>query len=396
MLHKCDSNNQYLVRMLQKKGAIRSNIITEAFLSIPRHLFISKLYKQDPDHYAWSEVLIDVASDDFCREVYKDVSIVTAIDEEGMPTSSSTSPSLMAEMLEALDLTQGLKVLEIGTGTGYNAALLAHIVGYNFMFSLDINPMCVEYASLAMHSIFGRSDNLHVWDGLKGFDLYAPYDRIIATAGHNKVPLPWIEQLALNGVIVMNITAYNYGGILRLKKIGPGNTSYGKFLRTSHVSFINLYNMSKSDNDIYTIIEEMLDAPLDLVYTYSLDELQIQELTNADFMFFLQQSLPGAAPTMFVEDNKDSPKVVYCIVDPQSKTVIRASVSDDKAVIVVQGDKITWEKVRDTYNLWKEWQMPLLTDHSFIVDEAGLQFFELEHYEDKTRKLIWELQPVSG
>jgi hypothetical protein len=97
-----------LVEMLRARGRLQSPAIAAAFAQVPRHLFVP--------HVA-------------LEEAYRDTFLATKRQPDGEVISSSSQPEIMAIMLEQLDLRPGQRVLEIGTGTGYNAALLAHVVG---------------------------------------------------------------------------------------------------------------------------------------------------------------------------------------------------------------------------------------------------------------------------
>ncbi|MDQ3406277.1 MAG: methyltransferase domain-containing protein [Actinomycetota bacterium] len=121
-----------------------------------------------------------------------------------LPTSLSTGPGLMARMLELLDVRDGHRVLEIGTGTGYNAALLCHRLGADSVVSIDIDPDLVDQARQRLAAI-GYEPALVAGDGEVGVPDMAPYDRVIATAVVPAVPLAWMDQLAPDGVIVVNI-----------------------------------------------------------------------------------------------------------------------------------------------------------------------------------------------
>ena len=110
-----------LADQLIEKGAIKSKEIEEAFRKVPREFFVHGL---------------DI------EEIYSDSSIITKT--AGVPLTSSTQPSLMAAMLEMLELKEELKVLEIGTGTGYNAAII-HCRAYQ----CDI---CARYRALVHHA----------------------------------------------------------------------------------------------------------------------------------------------------------------------------------------------------------------------------------------------------
>src|SRR5207302_9348692 len=95
--------------------------------------------------------------DVWLRAVYANQPVVTAFDEDNTPTSSSSSPDAMAFMLEALQLGPGMRVLEIGTGTGYNAALLAHIVGDpHKIFTVEIDAALARRAQCILDRVAGE------------------------------------------------------------------------------------------------------------------------------------------------------------------------------------------------------------------------------------------------
>ncbi|MEW9552259.1 protein-L-isoaspartate O-methyltransferase [Nonomuraea sp. NPDC050783] len=116
-----------LKETLVASGAVRSPRVAEAFAATRRHLFVSDGYT--PTAEGWRPWHCDPHEPDVERlaVVYSDTALATRLDQ-GFPASSSTRPSLMARMLEELRLEPGMRVLEIGTATGYNAALLAHLV----------------------------------------------------------------------------------------------------------------------------------------------------------------------------------------------------------------------------------------------------------------------------
>jgi len=94
----------------------------------------------------------------------------------------------MIRMLEALDIADGQRVLEIGTGTGYNAALLSHRLGDHFVHSVDIDPQRVEQARERITRL-GYQPTLGTVDGAGGWPAHAPYDGIIATCSVPAIPL---------------------------------------------------------------------------------------------------------------------------------------------------------------------------------------------------------------
>jgi protein-L-isoaspartate(D-aspartate) O-methyltransferase len=133
------------------------------------------------------------------EEAYEDKAILTNQTPTGLGLSSSSQPGIMAEMLGELRLEPGQRVLEIGAGTGYNAALLERIVGpEGRVVTVDIDP---ETASRARRALKGTRVKVVTGDGREGHAPGAPYDRIIVTASATEIPRVWLEQLAPGGML---------------------------------------------------------------------------------------------------------------------------------------------------------------------------------------------------
>ena len=133
----------------------------------------------------------------------------------GVPTSSCTAPGLMALMLEALDVDVDARVLEVGTGTGYNAGLLSHRLRSRLVTSVEVDPVVAEAARVALLAC-GYTPTLIVGDGAAGHPGNAPYDRIIATCSAPSIPAPWIAQLRPGGLLLTNLHRDLGGGVLAL------------------------------------------------------------------------------------------------------------------------------------------------------------------------------------
>jgi protein-L-isoaspartate O-methyltransferase len=147
----------------------------------------------------------------------------------GWPTSSSTLPSLVIAMLEDLQVTDGMSVLEIGTGRGYSAGLLCHRLGADNITSIEIDPAVAARAAAALRQA-GYRPRLLTGDGLAGYPPEAPYDRIIATCSVRRIPRPWLSQAAEGAVIVTAMSGWLMGSALvRLTVTSPG-TATGTFL----------------------------------------------------------------------------------------------------------------------------------------------------------------------
>ncbi len=174
--------HQALIDQVKSNGHIHTARVEAAFRAIPRHLFL-------PDKPS--------------AEVYRDQAIaIQSIN--GQVVSSSSQPTIMAIMLEQLQLQPGQRVLEIGTGTGYNAALMAHIVGTTGeVVTIDIDEDIVEAAR--KHLTNAGFGDVHVIcaDGGLGYPDAAPYDRIILTVNAADITPAWRTQLKPQGRLLL-------------------------------------------------------------------------------------------------------------------------------------------------------------------------------------------------
>jgi protein-L-isoaspartate(D-aspartate) O-methyltransferase len=194
----------HLADTLARRGDLHGEAWFAAVAETPRHLLVPSVHKQD-DIGAWRK--IDTTTPAGLDLVYSPETLVTAVERRGghdIAVSSSTKPDLMVRMLEILDVHKGHRVLEIGTGTGYNAALLAHRLGDDAVFSVDVDQPLVDVARERL-ATFGRHPTLVAVDGIHGLPEHAPYDRIIATCSVPAVPLAWAEQLADNGRVLVDL-----------------------------------------------------------------------------------------------------------------------------------------------------------------------------------------------
>jgi protein-L-isoaspartate(D-aspartate) O-methyltransferase len=174
--------NRTLVAALKQRECIRSPAVEAAFLEVPRHRFLPNIPLE---------------------RAYANQAIPTKV-IENRAVSSASQPAMIAIMLEQLALQPGHRVLEIGAGTGYNAALMAHMVGAaGRVVTMDIDEDLVESARRHLAAV--GVDNVLVVcaDGGYGYAGAAPYDRIILTVGVSDISPHWWAQLKPNGRIVL-------------------------------------------------------------------------------------------------------------------------------------------------------------------------------------------------
>ncbi|MGX7825529.1 methyltransferase domain-containing protein [Actinokineospora sp. 24-640] len=214
---------------LADEGVLRSDAWREAVEAVPRHVFVSRFYTQQPDG-EW----VETGADDpgWLPAVYRNQPLVTdlAVDSRGnrVTVSSSTKPGLMVRTLEALDVRDGQRVLEIGTGTGYNAGLLSHRLGDDRVFSVDIGAGLVAAARGRLAGL-GFTPVLSAAHGADGMPGHAPFDRIIATCSVPSVPWAWAEQVREGGLVLVDVKRSGHAGNLVLLRRHPDRLE-GRFL----------------------------------------------------------------------------------------------------------------------------------------------------------------------
>jgi protein-L-isoaspartate(D-aspartate) O-methyltransferase len=177
---------QRLVAHLRRAGTLTDPAVEQALLTVPRELFVPPL-----------------AARQGLQAVYQDRAIITKRDALGRPTSSSSQPRIMTAMLEQLQVRPGQRVLEIGAGSGYNAALLATLVGPGgLVVSLELDGEVAHSARTAL-ARGGYPVQVVTADGRHGWAAQAPFDRIIVTASTHDVPRAWFDQLVVGGRLVL-------------------------------------------------------------------------------------------------------------------------------------------------------------------------------------------------
>ncbi|MGP8300371.1 methyltransferase domain-containing protein [Streptomyces inhibens] len=201
-----------------------------ALRAVPRHLFLpSTLWLRDGnDGYEPCDRERD--PERWWRAAYRDIPLVTRfteiLDGDLVPSSSASMPSMVVRMLRDLNGHQGQRVLEIGTGTGFNAALLSFLFGAENVTSVDVDPELTRGAQRALKAS-GQQPEVVCADGAGGWQPNAPYDRIISTCAVGAVPLAWLEQISPGGLIITpwDTPWCNFGTLIATKQ--PDGTAEG-------------------------------------------------------------------------------------------------------------------------------------------------------------------------
>jgi protein-L-isoaspartate(D-aspartate) O-methyltransferase len=206
-----DQANQLMVDRLIAEGALWSPALIGSFRATPRHCFLDRVFQFQRKLGRWHEIITRDPGPEEVALIYSDRAMITRLSRPGrdvpasepeVPISSSSQPSLMAQMLEDLQLTRGLRILEVGAGTGYNAALLAHVVGPGRVTAVDVDRETLSEAWDHLRAFPQRAVRLHHADGRHGFAEAAPFDRIMVTAATPDLEPDWLDQLGEGGMLL--------------------------------------------------------------------------------------------------------------------------------------------------------------------------------------------------
>ena len=186
-------SKEQLVEHWISSGIIKDKKIIEAFRKVSRELFVAEERKEE-------------AYGDYPLPIGKGQTI--------------SQPTTVMIMTQALELKEGDKVLEVGSGSGYQAAIIANIVGDNGrVISTEIVDELVESAKSNIKKLKLKNVEIIKHDGSKGYSKEAPYDRIIITAACPKIPNPLIKQLKEGGIIVAPVGNMNEQEMIKGRKI---------------------------------------------------------------------------------------------------------------------------------------------------------------------------------
>ncbi|MFD9269159.1 methyltransferase domain-containing protein [Streptomyces goshikiensis] len=237
-----EAGPQRLASRLMDSGALSSDWLP-AYRAVPRESFVPDLIWPGVGTADGGPVAgIDRRSDPegWFRAVYSDVSLTTQWDDGNhagpdrgnIPTCSNSQPSMVFSMLAALDVQPGAKILEVGTGTGWNAALLSERVGSEHVTTIEFDPENAATARARLDAA-GYHPVTTVGDGSRGRPACAPYDRVLITASLREIPADIIRQTRPGGIIVSPY-ATEYGGeaVVRLTVQEDGSAS-GPFVGPS-------------------------------------------------------------------------------------------------------------------------------------------------------------------
>jgi protein-L-isoaspartate O-methyltransferase len=331
-----------LVAALTEAGDLHDPAWAAAVAATPRHLLVPTAYQQQPDG-TWAQV-------DTSELAYTATTLVTELDRAGLPVSSSTKPDLMLRMLEILDVHDGQQVLEIGTGPGYNAALLSHRLGSQNVFSIDVDAELVDLARRRLAAI-GCHPHLDARDGIDGWPDHAPYDRLIATCSVPRIPWSWADQLTPGGLALadlkLNIGA---GNLVLLRR--EDDRLEGRFT-ARWAAFMQMRRLDGHQTTVRAPRGEATDTRVTAAPAQPWN-------TCREAWLLASLHLPPGLRTGYILDPATrAPKATTVSLPDGSWCEIELAADDSGLRRIREGGPIPlWEQVERTYDTWTKWGQP--------------------------------------
>jgi methyltransferase of ATP-grasp peptide maturase system len=374
-----------LAEKLVADGDLHSPQWNSAVCAVPRHEFIAHYYRHDTSTRpaTWQLVAPTDPSEvqAWLDLVYSDTTLITAVvsyAERGVqiPVSSSSKPDLMVRMLEELDVTDGDRVLEIGTGTGYNAALLCHRLGSQNVFSVDVDPALIAAARPRLTRL-GYQPTLAAVDGAAGLAEHAPYDRIIATCSVPAILPAWIDQLAPGGRILADVEGpLGAGNLVTLHKPSAAPVVVGRFLpwwgrfmrlRPQAGPTVGAPRPRRAPGEPQTARTAVDPAELD-----------------TEFRFLAQLFLPSGTVQSLTPSPDLTRPIATCLVTPDGSwcEVDRDPGPDGSYQLAFGGPQPLWDGVHTAWQQWTRHGRPAWSQFGLTATP--------EHH------TIWLSDPVSG
>jgi protein-L-isoaspartate O-methyltransferase len=267
-----------IVGALDAEGACPTPWVREAMLAVPRAAFAPDVvWRADPATGRYTAVDRHADPDAWDEVVLRPEPVVTQVDDGttdsvgALASSSLSDYRAVASFLTELDVRPGQRVLEIGTGPGWTAALLAWRLGDENVVSVEIDPALAAGARAA-HARVGLSPTVLTGDGIFGAPNAGAFDRVHATAAFtHRVPYAWIAQARPGAVIVAPWSpGFGAGALLRLVA-GDNGTASGKLVRS--VAFMELRGERDGAGGAFEAVREAEPATGESAVEWVLDSL---------------------------------------------------------------------------------------------------------------------------
>ncbi|GAA2671435.1 methyltransferase domain-containing protein [Streptomyces lunalinharesii] len=339
-----------LVQQLDERGLL-SPAWRAVWQRTPRDPFLpERVWRQDVDRCR----LVTTAAERTAL-VFADEPVVTQVDDgaedgPGVATSSNSKPSMVARMLGLLDVRDEQQVLEIGTATGYVAALLSAHQGDQYVTSVEIDAALSAQADANLAAA-GYRPRLVVTDGEHGWPAGTPYHRIIATCALRHIPHQLIKQLHPGGVLVApRVGDFWCGSLVRLVAAEDGSAT-GPFTGTATYMPMRSHRAHTGD------------AP-DTSNPRSRETAVIpQDMLTPGFALYASARVPGVT---LIDGRHDEALRVWAIDGEGS-----GAIADADGTVTEFGDRDLWHEIETAWQEWDNLGRPAAEDFGLTVTASS-------------------------
>ncbi len=193
MLDEFSDQREMMVVELVKQGYLKTEKIIKIFNETPRHIFV----REEDKNFAYADYPMPI-----------------------LAGQTISAPHMVAIMTELLETKAKDKVLEIGAGSGYQAAILSRLV--KKIYSIEVDSELVTFAKANLSRAKIRNVEVIQEDGSRGYEKAKPYDKIIVTCATPEIFGPWIKQLKTNGVLLAPVGGGFYQELVKIRKTKKG------------------------------------------------------------------------------------------------------------------------------------------------------------------------------
>jgi len=333
-----------MVARLVKNGELTDPRWISAFSEVPRERFVPRFLL--PAANGPREICAEDDEATWLRLVYTDEPLIVSAD--GLyPTSSSSQPSLMAAMLQSLRCDGREHVLEIGTGTGYNAALLCHGLTDHRVASIDIDPQLTGAARARLQAL-GYRPEIACGDGEAGYPQAAPFDRLIATCSVARVPAAWRRQVRPGGLILVNLYRELGGGALALLSVDAEGQASG-FFEPYHGGFMPSLTVARTP-----AVELIPDQGHATSVPARPTPITAGILCDDTFGMLAALRINAQQVTLLPDD---SPEELW-LVSLDGSWACQTTNRHDEPIVTQDGPVKLWDQIESAYNIWDQLGRP--------------------------------------
>jgi protein-L-isoaspartate O-methyltransferase len=282
-----------------------------------------------------------------------------------MATSSASRPDIVALMLQAGQLEPGMRVLEIGTGTGYTAALLAHRLGGGNVTTIEIDPQLAARARTALATAGYEGVTVITGDGAHGYPDGAPFDRVLSTVAAPRVPYAWVAQTRPGGLVVTPWgRAYKPVGLLSLT-VGADGTATGGLVNTT-ISFMQLRDQRIPRPEITEVVRDA-DTP-----EVSDTDLHASDVCSDDASFAIALQVPDCH-FEYVPTTGDDGRWCVWFLDAGTRSWARFDYQPgtQRWPIYQFGPRRLFDEITAAYHHWDHTGRPSAARWRFTVTQHG-------------------------